>query len=576
MENPDLSKKLLELNSLIEFSQLINSNLELEFILGNILLSIMGRMLITKGMVLIKINSDKSKDIYEICSVKGINKDGLISKKINCTFPGEPVFKLEDINKPHPVFKENKFEIFFKIYFFNKLLGILCLGEKAGNRYPGKNEIIFIETLLNISSTTIENSLKFAEIKNLNKQLNEKITKLNSLFELGKVLNSNFQNIEETIKLLRYTLLGNYGIKDLIIFSKYRSDSFQILSKNSSIEISDDHLKSLNDIKERIFLTPEHKSNFLKYLFEKNFELVIPVTNQRNEITSITCLGKKLNKSDYSEADIEFLESIINISVISIENSILFKESIEKQALEKELTIAREIQLALLPDTIPEVRGYQISAVNKPAMHVGGDYFDILKLTETKYAFVIADVTGKGTPASLLMANIQSAVHSFLKFFEDEHFNLVDVTQKINEVIYSNTSPEKFITFFWGILDTEDSLFNFVNAGHNIPIVFRKDKLIYLEEGGLMIGIMENGFQYESGKIKFHSGDVLVMFTDGVIEQNDSDQLEFGEERLIQTVKESINESTDTILNAILNGVEKFAYGMKQYDDQTIIILKKT
>ncbi len=575
MNNPDLSKKLLELNSLIEFSQLINSNLEIEFILGNILLSLMGRMLISRGMILIKTSSDKTNDIFEICSVKGINRKEIINKKISCKFPGEPVFKIEEIKEPHRVFEENNISIFFKIYFFNKLLGILCLGKKAGNRYPEENEIIFIETLLNISSTTIENSLKFAEIKNLNKELNEKITKLNSLFELSKVLNSNFQNIEEIIKLLRYTLLGNYGIKDLIIFSKYRSDSFQILSKNSSIEISDENLKSLNDVKERIFLTPEHKSDFFRFLYEKNFELVIPVTNQRNEITSITCLGKKLNKTEYSVTDIEFLESILNISVISIENSILFRESVEKQALEKELNIAREIQLALLPETIPEIRGYQISAVNKPAMHVGGDYFDVLKLTETKYALVIADVTGKGTPASLLMANMQSAVHSFLKFFEDEHFNLIDATQKINEVIYSNTSPEKFITFFWGILDTEDSSFNYVNAGHNKPIIFRENEILYLEEGGLMIGIMESGFPYESGKVKFNSGDVLLMFTDGVIEQNDTDQLEYGEERLIKTVRDNVNESTDVILNSILNEIENFGYGMKQYDDQTIIILKK-
>lgn len=574
MDNTDSSKKLLELNSLIEFSQLINSNLELEFILGNILLSIMGRMLITKGMVLIKINSGNSKDQYEVCSAKGISRQE-INKNINCQFPGEPVFKIEDIKEPHSILKENNFSIFFKIYFFNKLLGILCLGKKPGNRYPGKNEIIFIETLLNISSTTIENSLKFAEIKTLNKQLGEKISKLNSLFELGKVFNSNFQSIEETIKLLRYTLLGNYGIKDLIIFSKYRADSFYILSKNSSIEIPDDHLRSLDEIKENIFLSPDHQSDFGKFLFDKNFELVIPVTNQRNEITSITCLGKKLNMTDYSDADIEFLESIINISVLSIENSILFKESIEKQALEKELTIAREIQLALLPDSIPEIKGYQVSAVNKPAMHVGGDYFDVLKLSETKYALVIADVTGKGTPASLLMANIQSAVHSFLKFFEDEHFNLIDVTQKINEVIYSNTTPEKFITFFWGILDIDDGSFNYVNAGHNQPLIFRENKIIYLEEGGLMIGIMDSGFPYRSGKINFQPGDVLVMFTDGVIEQNDSDQLGFGEEKLINTVTDSINESTDVILNSIISNVEKFGYGMKQYDDQTLIILKK-
>jgi sigma-B regulation protein RsbU (phosphoserine phosphatase) len=313
---------------------------------------------------------------------------------------------------------------------------------------------------------------------------------------------------------------------------------------------------------------------FIKYLSEKGFELAIP-TIIKNEIDNIICLGKKLNNSVYTDADIEFLESMVNLSLISIQNSELFKEYLEKQKIENELKIAREIQIAMLPSKIPKIKDYDIAGINLPALQVGGDYYDIIKLTPTKTAIVIADVSGKGTPASLLMANIQSAVHSYLKLYEEISFDLAKVTEKINELIYENTSSEKFITFFWGILDSENNTFEFINAGHNPPFLLKKGELIPLTIGGFMIGILDKGVNFEVGKVKLKKNDSIVFYTDGVTEAMNISGEEYGEDRLTDVLKQNINKSSEKILEDIKNSIVHFSKDTAQYDDITLIVLKK-
>jgi phosphoserine phosphatase RsbU/P len=572
------SNKQLELDSLIEFSQLINSNLDLSFILGNILLSIMGKMLITKGMVLIKQGRDDGAEIYSVESSKGIIlKDN--EKQIEASLPKEPVFCVNDIREPDiDYFKSKGLLNFFKIYFDKKLLGVLCLGKKIsqkdGDEPLTKNEIIFLETLLNLSASSIENTIKFNEIKRLNLSLGNKVNQLKSLFELGKEFNSTLINREKIIRLLSYTLLGNFGIKDFLILSKYRSENFRLLNEKKSFNIENFDLSELEDLQTPTIITENAQSEFIKYLADQNYALMVPTFNG-GKLDNVICLGKKLNKTGFTTEDIEFLESIINLSVISIENSILFEEYLEKQQIENELKISREIQMALLPEELPLIDGYSIAADNIPALHVGGDYYDVIKLTDTKYAFVIADVSGKGTPASLLMSNIQSSVHSYLKFYTEDTFDIALVTKNINELIYDNTSSEKFITFFWGILDTVNNSFQYINAGHNHPYLFRDDEVISLDKGGLMIGIMKGVMEYEVGEVILEKDDVLVLYTDGVNEAQNVNKEDFGDERIISTVREHIKDNAGVISMKIKEAVDEFVGEAKQFDDITLIVIKR-
>ncbi|MEO8666622.1 MAG: PP2C family protein-serine/threonine phosphatase [Ignavibacteria bacterium] len=580
MVNHDPAQKQLELNSLIEFSQLISSKLDLKYILNNILLSIMGKMLISKGVILL--NSDnENENIYTVEAAKGINSK-LINTFVEADFPKMPVFNSSEIGVKNEFVETSGLHYFFKIYFQNKFLGLLCFGKKLNNSELSKSEIVFIETLLNISASAIENTLKFNEVSSLNLNLNNKIRQLKSLFELGKEFNSNFVNKENIIKLLSYTLLGNFGIKDFVIISRDKTNEFFLLKDTKNLDLSEFDLKNLfpagtipEEFKSTLMISNNSSIPFIKYLAGQGFELLVP-TIIKNEIEYIICLGKKLNNTCYSETDIEFLESIINLSLISIENSILFREFLDKQKIENELKIAREIQLALLPTGIPEITNYDLTGINLPALQVGGDYYDIIKLTPGKTALVIADVSGKGTPASLLMANIQSAVHSYLKLYEEISFDLSKVTEKINELIYENTSAEKFITFFWGILDSENNTFEYINAGHNPPFLLKKETIIPLTEGGFMIGILDSGINYEVGNVTLEKNDVVVFYTDGVTEAMNVNGDEFGDERLTNVLIENQSKCSKEILEEIKNSIVNFSRDTSQYDDITLIVLKKT
>ncbi len=580
MDNFNPAQKQLELNSLIEFSQLISSKLDLKYILNNILLSTMGKMLIAKGMILLKAENGNSDNIYSIETAKGIEK-GFIGTQVEVTFPKVPVFSFDEIEDKNEFISKSGLYYFFKIYFQNKFLGLLCLGKKLNNSGLSNSEIIFIETMLNISSSAIENTIKFTEVSNLNFNLNNKIRQLNSLFELGKEFNSNFVNKENIIKLLSYSLLGNFGIKDFVIISREKSGEFSVTKDSKNLKLSEFNLKELlpkgkiaEVFKNTIKLKSDSEIPFIKYLSGKGFELLIP-TIIKNEVDNIICLGKKLNNTSFTDADIEFLESIVNLSLISIQNSELFREYLDKQKIENELKIAREIQLALLPSEIPEIKNYDVSGVNLPALQVGGDYYDVIKLTGTKYAIAIGDVSGKGTPASLLMANIQSSVHSYLKLYEDESFDISKVTEKINELIYENTSPEKFITFFWGILDAENDTFEYINAGHNPPLLLKNNDILQLTEGGFMIGILDTGINYEVGKVKLDKTDIIVFYTDGVTEAMNKKGDEFGENKLIEILTGNQNESSEKILDSIKDSIIEFTKDTAQYDDITLIVLKK-
>ncbi len=566
-------EKQLELDSLIEFSNLINSNLDLNFILNNILLTLMGRMLISKAMILIKTESPDKKNEFVISASKGV-LPGTNGSVIEFDLPKEPYFTNEHISHIPQIINDNVIKYFFKIYFQKKLLGVLCLGEKINKKNLSKSEIIFIETILNISSTTIENTLKFEEIRKLNIELSNKINKLNSLFELSKEFNTNFLDKNKIINLLSYTLLGNYGIKDLIIISKYRADNFYIMTKTAGVTVPDFQDYEIPELKQYKLLNINTEDKFFKLFAENNFELVIPIFSKDTELESMVFLGKKLNNTIYTEEDITFLKAIMNLSVIALENSILFKESIEKQILENELRIARDIQNALLPKKIVQPPNYNFFANNLPALQIGGDYFDIVKLSETLYAIVIADVSGKGTPAALLMANLQSIVRAYLKTDIDK-FDLINATEKINSLIYENTDVDKFITFFWGILDIERNKFKYVNAGHNPGILLTNGTIKELDVGGMIIGVFDKGFKYELGEVDIYENDIIALFTDGITESKNPNNQEYGVERVIEILKNNSEKSADELGNVILKDVNKFSQSDSLFDDQTIIIIKR-
>ncbi|MBW7888744.1 MAG: PP2C family protein-serine/threonine phosphatase [Bacteroidetes bacterium] len=406
------------------------------------------------------------------------------------------------------------------------------------------------------------------QLKKVNRDLDGKIHQLDTLFESAKEF-SGILDEERLIKLFSLTLMGHIGTNRYALCLKN--------GKNITSKISSEHLDEYKNIlfeliSEPVLLTEELlNSVFLKVrpcLTAEKIRAVIPLQIQ-NEVQGVLCVGERLREGDYSQEELEFLYSLASFAILSLENARLFKEAIEKQRLENELLIAREIQQNLLPRHIPEIKNFEIAAVNVSSKQVGGDYYDIIPLHNSQFVLAIGDVAGKGTPASLLMANAQATLRTLVPF----QLSLPETTARINDIIFENTTPDKFITFFLGLLNSETKEFSYVNAGHNPPFVLRANGSIErLTEGGIILGIMKAMIPYKEGKIILEQGDSVILFTDGVSEAMNSNGEEYTEEKLEEIIRGFRHYSAGKILSSITHEITSYTIGAPQSDDITLMV----
>ncbi|MFH1861837.1 MAG: PP2C family protein-serine/threonine phosphatase, partial [bacterium] len=240
----------------------------------------------------------------------------------------------------------------------------------------------------------------------------------------------------------------------------------------------------------------------------------------------------------------------------------------EKERLEGELEAARAIQLRLLPETMPQLPGFQIAAASKPAKQVGGDYYDFLLLPNGQMGLAVGDVSGKGMPAALLMANLQASLRTLIEV----DLPPSELIRRLNRVLHASSAPEMFATFFYGQLDRASAELTYVNAGHNPPLICGNGRLEPLSEGGLILGILPDGI-YQQGFCTLHSRELLVLYSDGITEAMNSTGEEFGEQRLIRLLENHCQQDADSVLRATLQSVEEFC-SIPQ-DDVTLMIIKR-
>jgi len=241
---------------------------------------------------------------------------------------------------------------------------------------------------------------------------------------------------------------------------------------------------------------------------------------------------------------------------------------LEMMRQSREFEETREIQSGLLPSTIPEVPGYQIAAEWQAARSVTGDYFDVLHLGEGKVAMCIADVAGKGIPAAMVMSNLQAAIRASI----DDSLSTDQLCSRVNRMMCDNLAPGKFITFFYCILDSRDGTLAYTNAGHNPPILIRRDgERLRLKEGGAVLGALPD-WMYESGRARLGAGDRLLLFTDGLIEARSPADEEFGEARLLGLLNDNRELSSGQLKANIVNALAEFNAGALQ-DDLTFIVV---
>ncbi|MCL5028388.1 MAG: SpoIIE family protein phosphatase [Bacteroidetes bacterium] len=557
MNNSENIKVKRNLTALVEFSRIINSSLDIDFILNNVLLTCMGKFLATKGLIALC-----KDDKLILKSSKGLSEE---QKKY---FP--QLSDKNDFINNHELQKfitDFKFQAVEKISSSDECLGIVCLGEKLNKQPFTEDDTEFLKTILNISASAIQNSLTVNEIKIVNRALDSRVQRLNSLFELSKEFGF-FSESSRVVKLLVYSVIGQFLVSKFAVVTFIDGQLRIIESKFSEDQLL--NILTSNDLSklENPLVESDIQNNF-SALYELGVELVVPMQLQ-GQVKGLILLGKRINNQKYSEADIEFIYSIGSLAIISLENRRLFKEALEKQKMEEELEIARGIQKNLLPGKIPEYKNFDIAVFNLTSQQVGGDYYDVIPLNDNSFYIAIGDVSGKGVPAALLMANLQA----FLKTICRQEIQIVEATALINDLVTENTSDGRFITFFWALFENESRKIHYVNAGHNPPLLIRNGKIQKLEKGGMIFGVLKTISPYLSEEIILKKNDIIILFTDGVTEAKNVNDDEFGDESLESLAVGIEGLSAQEIVAKIKEEVQKFAQGAMQSDDMTMVVLK--
>jgi sigma-B regulation protein RsbU (phosphoserine phosphatase) len=298
--------------------------------------------------------------------------------------------------------------------------------------------------------------------------------------------------------------------------------------------------------------------------------LSVPLLAKGRMIGLISAFNKKA-KQGYSSDDQRLLSIISTQSAQVIENARLIEEEKALIQMQKEMQMAYNIQVNLLPKAPPKLKGYDIAGISIPAQVVGGDYYDFILVEENRLAICLGDVSGKGLSAALLMANLQATIRGQTLLNPPPK----DCLNRSNKLLYQSTDRQKFATLFYSILDTENHQLCYANAGHNRPFLFSQNQQPQsLESAGIVLSFLEN-YDFNEGKISFNPDDLLLIYSDGITEAMDASGEEFGEERLAALVDEHKKESAQNVINIVIDAVNKHAEGRPQMDDMTLVVIKR-
>lgn len=561
-----------EVLPLFEFSNIVNSSFDLQFILSTVLLTAMGKMLVSKGVVFLR----KADGAFEIVSGRGIDLT-TFPKTLNILKPMRTISKIDRLPPSKfswivPFVNENQ-KLLIPMVSDGKVVGLMGLGEKLSKSKFTATDTHLIQSLVNLSGSAIAKALVIAELKEANRNIDRKYQELNTLFDLSREFNAGL-DADKVIRLLTFALLGQVGASTYVICLRHNGSLKVVAARPALQPETESQIERLCEIKKAEFVSDLLKNKKLwdvaSSFAQAGMAAVVPMQMQ-NKTKGLILVGDRLRGGKYSKTDLEFLHSLGNLAIISIENARLFLDAIEKQRMEDELKIAREIQQGLLPEILPEVQGFDLAAVNIPSKQVGGDYYDVIARAPGEYVIAIGDVSGKGTPAALLMANVQAALRTLVPI----ESSLTKATARINDLTSLNTRGGKFITFFWGMLDVATRVLRYVNAGHNPPLLLRANGSVErLDVGGVILGIIKTQTPYQEGMVRFESGDTLLMYTDGVSEAMNAEGRDFTEERLERCFQGLMKFSCAEIIRRIQVELETHTKGTPQSDDITMLVLK--
>lgn len=389
-------------------------------------------------------------------------------------------------------------------------------------------------------------------------------TELNALLEITQAINKN-TGTPVLIQMLQ-VILKNYLQVGKLRFLIERDGSYILLAKyGGDIEpVSTLHKAclKLNKIKSTIPLAGQNDKLLDRY------DYFIPIYHKKKAL-AFALIGDFNPSAELLNDDLNFIQTAINVIVVALENKNLFRERLLSERFQREMELAVEVQNMLIPLKVYKDQSVEVGARYIPHQNIGGDYFDFIRLNDHEFLWCIADVSGKGISAALLMANFQASLHAWSAVEED----LNNVITRLNRVVLNNTKGERFITLFLAKYNEKSRKLNYINAGHNATIIYSKGEITSLKLGTTMIGVFDELPFINQGEVYIEPGSLIVNYTDGLMDHEHSDTKKWEEEDLFVFVKQHGDLPAEQFNELLMNHIDVVIKG-KPIDDVTLLTLR--
>jgi sigma-B regulation protein RsbU (phosphoserine phosphatase) len=588
---PPAASDRFDVTSVVEASEVLNASLDLDFVLNNLLLVAMSRLLVGRGVVLLAEHERAGNpDGFWVAAAKGP-----LGLKLGAPLDLPAPAEVAEGDAVPPALRERGVALLLPIRHDGRPVGLVGLGRKATGAVFEPAEVAFARSLVGVAAAAVHNARVAGQLQRVGLELAARVQELNTLFELSRAFAAALDR-DEALKLLGFTLMGQFLAERHAVLLRPSERAPYEVAAARGVALAPGAAEALtpldaplrtgagDDAAEAVpgaAVTPE------AVLRTHRLALALPLRLQRG-VRGLLLVGPRATGRGFTEADLAFLTALGTLALTAVERAGLVEARIEKERLEEELRLARSIQERLLPHELPHVAGLDLAALALASRHVAGDYFDLLPLpsaeggADGRLLVAVADVSGKGAPAALLMANLQAMLRLIAPSFSsardpaEPEPTLAGATARINRVVCENTEATAFITFFWGVLDTATGRLRYVNAGHNPPRLVRADGTVEaLQAGGLILGVLP-AVRYEEGEAVLEPGDALALYTDGVTEALDTADEEYTEERLDAALARHRALAAPALLAALKDDVTAFADGRPFNDDLTLLVLKRT
>lgn len=396
----------------------------------------------------------------------------------------------------------------------------------------------------------------------LENRLNSNEFKLNSLLEITKSINFN-KPVSELIDIYKFILREQLGLRKFVLYSNQNEWSILlkigVKGKIKDLNIERDILK----FKEITLIESSYKKSL------NDFDVIIPVLHKEKPLAFLFLGGLKDEETQQTAfANLNFIQTLTNIITVAIENKRMANESIKQQRIKQELEVASEMQRLLFPSDLPSNSRIDISAKYLSHHKVSGDYYDYIRLNDDEFIVCIADVSGKGISAAMLMANFQATVRTLYNY---QRLELKELVTELNKKVFKSVNGEKFITFFIAEYNAKTRRLKYVNAGHNWPLLIRGKDAQFLNKGCIGLGMLEELPFLDSGEIHVKNNTTLILYTDGVVELENSFEEQFETDRLTKIVQNFYPLSMEDLNEIVFSKLDDWR-GTRNYVDDTAIL----